>query len=325
MGRTVLGRGIRSAARQMLRHQTVGRPTSAVLRLFGADALGGEIDKLCKYVPPRVPVRIPSIIAPDAFFLIDSDHGKDQCAAALWWKGWGGYEALVTSLFAAYAAESRCIVDVGANTGLFSLTAAACSPSAIIHAFEPFPLCQKLLDANLRLNGFETRVRICRQALSEKDGELNLYVPKQDHGLDETSCSLNSDFRAEHSEVIPVPVVTLDGYCRENKIEKIDLLKIDVETHEPQVLRGATEVLDKHRPMIFLEVLVCADVAALNALADRHKYIPIVMTDDRLEICSKVEYHPGHFNQLFCPPEKLAALEQIASRIGYEVARASRP
>jgi hypothetical protein len=40
-----------------------------------------------------------------------------------------------------------------------------------------------------------------------------------------------------------------------------------------------------------------------------------------LEICRRVEYHPGHFNQLFCPPEKLSTLERIASGIGYATLR----
>ena len=254
--------------------------------------------------------------------MIDSDHGRDQAAAALWWKGWGGYEGLVTSLFAGFAKEAKCIVDVGANTGLFSLIAAACSTIAAIHAFEPFPLCQKLLGVNLRLNRFESRVKIQPHALSDSDGRMNLYVPLQDHGLDETSCSLNGMFRAEHSQVIPVPVTTLDGYCRESKIAKIDLLKIDVETHEPQVLRGADRVLREHRPLIFLEVLACADVAALNDLAGPASVrsdLPDRLT--RLEICPAVEYRPGHINHLFCPPEKLAMAKAIASRIGWHTVK----
>lgn len=318
MGRTTLGRGLRSAARRMLERRTFGRPTSTVLRLLGADALGGKIDKLCKYVPDQVPVRIPEKIASNAFFLIDSDHGHDQIACLIWWKGWDGYEGLVMSLFAACAGEAGCIIDVGANTGLFALTAAACAPAATVHAFEPFPPCRKLLDTNLRLNGLESRVNSRPEAVSEQVGQMNLYVPREDRaGYDETSCSLNPEFRPEHSQVIPVPVTTLDVYCSDQKIDRVDLLKVDVESFEPQVLRGAAGLIERSRPPIFLEVLVVADVTALNAIVEQHKYIPIVLTHDQLEICKRVDYRPGHMNHLFWPAEKLAELRQLASRLGY--------
>ena len=174
-----------------------------------------------------------------------------------------------------------------------------------------------MLEENLRLNGIQNRVKICPQALSEKEGELNLYVPKQDHGFDETSCSLNADFRSEHSQVIAVPVITLDSYLKDGAVQHVDLVKIDVETHEPQVLRGAVEMLKTHRPYIFVEVLFCADTAALDAIAQEHKYIPISMTYDRLEICKRVEHRAGHINYFFCPEEKLQSLKALALRIGY--------
>jgi FkbM family methyltransferase len=304
----------------MLGHRTFGRPTSAMLRLFGAEALGGKIDKLCRYVPRQVTVRIPEKIAPGASFLIDSDHGRDQIAATIWWKGWDGYEGLVMSLFGCCARESKWIIDVGANTGLFALTAAACSPGAAVHAFEPFPPCRKLLDNNLQLNGMQSRVKTRPEAVSEQAGQMNLYVPKEDRaGYDETSCSLNADFRPEHSQVIPVPVTTLDLYCKEQKIDRLDLLKVDVESFEPQVLRGAAEVIARDRPPIFLEVLVVADVAALNAFVNEYKYAPLLLTHDHLEILPRVAYCAGHMNQLFWPVERLGALKQLAGRLGYPV------
>ena len=56
-------------------------------------ALGGKIDKLCRYVPRQVPVRIPEKIAPNASFLIDSNHGHDQIACLALF-GISGYQPL---------------------------------------------------------------------------------------------------------------------------------------------------------------------------------------------------------------------------------------
>ncbi len=318
MTRTEVQSGLRSAARRILTHKSVGCPASTVLRLIGAHRLGGKIDKLCRYVPNKFRVQIPTHVAPHASFQIDSNHGHEQAACSLWWKGWGGYEALVTNLFAACSREAKCIFDVGANSGLFSLTAAACSPSAAIHAFEPYPPSRALLERNLALNHFEKRVQIRAEAVSEKPGELNLYVPLQDkQGYDETSCSLNAGFRPQHSKVLPVPVITLDDYCAGQKIAHVDLLKIDVETHEPQVLRGAANILESRRPIVFLEVLGVADTSALTEIVTRHKYASIVLGPDHLEVCPTVMHRAGSYNQVFCPIEKLPALKKTASRLRY--------
>ncbi len=52
-----------------------------------------------------------------------------------------------------------------------------------------------------------------------------------------------------------VPVVTLDEYARELGIGRVDLVKIDTETTEPDVLAGMRAVLERDRPTIFCEVL----------------------------------------------------------------------
>ena len=51
-----------------------------------------------------------------------------------------------------------------------------------------------------------------------------------------------------------VPVSTLDNYVLSNNIKKIDLIKIDVESHEPYVIRGAIKTISQFKPIIYLEI-----------------------------------------------------------------------
>jgi hypothetical protein len=53
---------------------------------------------------------------------------------------------------------------------------------------------------------------------------------------------------------IDVPVTTLDGFSREAGLERLDLIKIDVEGHEESVLRGASDVIARHHPVLLVEI-----------------------------------------------------------------------
>lgn len=60
------------------------------------------------------------------------------------------------------------------------------------------------------------------------------------------------DIPPSHYEV---DIIILDEFCKLNDVHRIDLLKIDVELHEVEVLKGATNIINKSRPVIIIEVL----------------------------------------------------------------------
>lgn len=136
------------------------------------------------------------------------------------------------------APDSRCLVDVGANSGSWALAAQETWPDATVHAFEPSTAMFGELSARV------PRAVLVNAALGEREGEATLYaVP----GLSGLSSLHNRDL-ASHgmsmTSLESVAVTTLDGYCAENGITRIDYLKIDAEGHDLAVLHGASGLLD---------------------------------------------------------------------------------
>src|SRR5207253_2723209 len=125
--------------------------------------------------------------------------------------------------------------DVGANSGYYALLAAAVAPDVTVDAYEPYPPAEALLRANIRVNG-ASRVRVHGVAVGAAPGRATLYIPDPSHGLLETSSSLNPQFTPERpGSEIAVEVVTLDERHPPGTPYPA-LLKIDVESLEPDVL-----------------------------------------------------------------------------------------
>jgi FkbM family methyltransferase len=136
------------------------------------------------------------------------------------------------------------VVDVGANVGYFSLMCKKRFIGCEIHAFEPVPEIFGLLEMNL---GNQPNIHLNQLALGERSGNTRMSV----NNLNKAE-SMISDYGD-----ISVDVTTLDeqldSLTRNRSDGLIDLLKIDVETFEQSVLKGASNTLAKTR-YIFLEV-----------------------------------------------------------------------
>lgn len=145
----------------------------------------------------------------------------------------------------------RCgshFVDVGAHQGFYTLLAAELvGENGAVHAFEPTPSNFKVLQANTKDSKF---VIVNNLALSSQIGTSDFYISKL--GSSEYN-SINPE-GFEIANKITVQTTTLDEYAKRNNIS-IDMIKIDVEGHELDVLRGATSLLSAQSPMVIIEYI----------------------------------------------------------------------
>jgi FkbM family methyltransferase len=180
-------------------------------------------------------------------------HYGYQVENDTFWAGLeNGWEPLSISLWMKLVRDSEVIIDVGANTGIYSLIAKTLNPAARVYAFEPILRVYDKLVSNVRLNGFE--IDSFDAALSNTDGEAVVYDTPAEHVY---SVTINKNLNADDVEVIPtnVKVARLDTFIRQNNVKKIDLIKLDVETHEVEVLEGMGEFLGKFKPTFLIEIL----------------------------------------------------------------------
>lgn len=140
------------------------------------------------------------------------------------------------------------VFDVGANIGNFSESVLAHQPWVQIHAFEP--LVEPRAKLQTALAPYGKGIVINAIALGAERGERLFYVNNFDEASSffENGRVLNGGlYGIDFSTVatIPVTIDTVANYVGEHRLERIDLLKLDVQGFELEVLKGAEPVLDR--------------------------------------------------------------------------------
>jgi FkbM family methyltransferase len=136
--------------------------------------------------------------------------------------------------------DSPTLIDAGAHEGDWTLTALRLHPSASIHALEPNAECLPTLER--ALGG---RAEIHNVGLGRESGTVELYAPP---GMPSLGSVHRRDL-SSHGLPAPDPVgeislVALDDFCREQGIEHVDLLKLDLEGHEHAALEGGRGLIE---------------------------------------------------------------------------------
>ncbi len=177
--------------------------------------------------------------------------------------------------------EGSCIFDIGANIGMFMLFAADVCKQAVIYAFEPVPPVFDVLRANASLFDLDVRLFQCGIS-SDSKLETFTYYPhcsiisgrfadpanersvvrtlllseKQPGDADLISDELVDELLTERlsTESFTCELKTISSVIRENGIERIDLLKVDVEKSEMDVLAGIEDEDWKKIRQIVIEV-----------------------------------------------------------------------
>ena len=134
-------------------------------------------------------------------------------------------------------------VDVGANVGFYTLhMAKRVGARGRVFAFEPDPRNASRLRRNIALNAFDAVVEVAETAVSERDGRGTLHRSDDAH----SGWGSLAPHREETTSM-EVPTTTLDSFLDARGIDRVDLLKADVEGSEVELLRGAARSLAASR------------------------------------------------------------------------------
>lgn len=150
------------------------------------------------------------------------------------------------------------IFDVGAHQGEISALFRDIFPSAVIHAFEPFP--ESFATVQRRFAA-DSRTHVHRHGLSERDSVRKFHSNQSSatNSLLPTDGESSKSWRVgqlETCQVIEAEFKTLDSVMEERNVERIDILKLDVQGAESLVMRGGENAFRHRRVgLIYTEII----------------------------------------------------------------------
>ncbi len=134
----------------------------------------------------------------------------------------------------------KVVIDIGSHMGWYARLMANANPKLQVFAFEPDPENFSYVECNLQ----DTSNSKCfMSGVGETDGSGSLWKGR--------TCDLHSTARGKGSS-IPVDIVSLDSFCKEQKLKEVDFIKCDVEGAELFVLKGAKEIFASERPPVWM-------------------------------------------------------------------------
>ncbi len=230
------------------------------------------------------------------FFYIN--HYGYQIENDIFWKGLeGARESTSLSLWVKLCKRANVILDIGSNTGVYSLTAKAANPKAAVYGFDPIDRVFEKFRDNCKLNNFD--IRPFKFAISNYDGRAVVYDVTTEHTYGVT---VNVNRQKPETPVVEREIETkrLSTFIEDEKISNIDLMKVDVETHEPEVLLGMGGYLDTMKPTMIMEILTDEVGERVQRILNGKGYLYFDIDENRPPRQVAGISKSGSFNYLIC-------------------------
>lgn len=279
---------VRPHVRRVLQLATEVSPLRKSLRLLGKSGL------LPRPIWARLPVAGAfSVDLPSGSSFRYSSTVGDMSGRGLYWRGLLAFRNEGLATFYRLAGRAKHVLDIGANTGVFTLVACAATPDSVVTSFEPVPGLYRRVADVVSMNGWRQRCEVRQQAVSNRVGSAPFHVPL---GEVPSSASLDpTGFRGYDGSIIQVPVTTVDTVIPPGC--SVDLVKIDVEGFEHLVLEGMQRVLRESSPDIFIECLPDGPYKAVEHILSSFGYCFFHVRNEQLVRTPEIVPDPAGWNR----------------------------
>lgn len=266
-------------------------------------------------------------IPPSGILRLKTDSGTIHIATnqtsyltqLLFWKGYKKFE--YSELFEDLCKDIGTFLDIGSNIGYYSLLAAKSNPSIKTYAFEPAHGPKHFLNRNIDINNLNDNITSIDLALSDSFGEIDFYEVKSlkykylNYNL---AGEGNAGTKKYSRNFIKntVKSETLDNFVCLNKINEIDLIKIDTEGTEVDILKHGFEAISKFQPIVICETLYDTIETELEVFFKKLDYEFYNHTEIGLIKVSTIQrtYDDGIRNCFFVPKTKSHLISSFVSK-----------
>jgi FkbM family methyltransferase len=236
-------------------------------------------------------------------------HTGNTLENQIFWEGIYGWEPQSIKLWINLCKNRniKTVLDIGANTGIYSLIAKSLDNNKKVYAFEPLPKVFDFLKMNCKKNNFE--ININNVALSNYDGYAQIYLPEHSDFAYSVTVNKNLLPQSVLYKEMAIKVLRLDTFIIDNNIDSIDLIKLDVETHEVEVIEGMGNFLFYNRPIILIEILNQQVADSINKIFYDKDYLYYNIDESKRLLLKKHITSEKFINYVLCPIEKKIFLE----------------
>ena len=203
-------------------------------------------------------------------------------------------EAFALELFCAMAAESDVVLDIGSNTGLFSIAAAKTNPKAMVHAYEIVPEVYELMARNVVANHVLSQVHCHGYGIGIDHQTMN--VPPSAGGSS-LPIGLSSKDHFDHGTVALFR--SLDSQIPLIERARRIIMKIDVEGTEIDVFRGGDDFFRLFSPDIVCEILAASRSHEVQQFLEAHGYTFYKICDATLGPCQNIVFDATYHDWFF--------------------------
>lgn len=180
--------------------------------------------------------------------LIDGDMGMSKWL--LTHDGNQPREGVATQAVMDFIKPGMVCIDIGANIGYYALLAA--KKGGFVHAIEPLPANIEVLKINIELNHYKN-IKVYQLAIGSSEGKQEFLTSEHFNcGVIKTDILKDRPF----IKSVMVDMMTLDNFCKEQNINKVDFIKMDVEGYEVEIIKGMRKTLEimSKNSMLFIEI-----------------------------------------------------------------------
>ncbi len=187
-------------------------------------------------------------------------------------------------VFLSLICPSDLIMDIGANTGIYTILSAMKCTNGKVYCFEPNPVNLQRLKLNISINKLKNTF-ISESAVGSQSGTTTLSV-HANGSISDTSSVLSSFSKSSYGGKIAWQEITtnqlsIDDFVTSEELPQIHAIKIDVEGYEIEVLKGMTKTIQRYKPILLVESFIDKTKSAYleNFVQNNGYEVYLIMSD----------------------------------------------